>query len=375
MTFKKLIGMAVVLVLLAAAAVWQQKSRAPRRAESVSAETALLDGVDLNAVDRIDVTKESSTASVVKKDGRWVVESLYGYPADFGKLADALRKAAEVKTGEPVRSANVDDSEFGLTDDAKAIAVKVGGADAADITVGARREASSSAGWANQFFIRRGNGDSVYLVDYDFRPFSENASDWINKELVRVSSSDIVAVQTGDAELKEESGKWTLTDLNADTEDFQTSEANRLRSALQYFNCATVADPAKTDADLGFDAAKEFVADTKDGFTYTVKIGGETDDGRYVRVAVAYTRLDAPAKPAGDDADKQSAYEQELKAFNETADANAKKVDELNAKLSGWTYVISGYTAESLMIPRDKLVKAKEKAEEESTKPEPSETI
>jgi hypothetical protein len=369
MTFKKLIGMAVVLVLLAAAAVWQQKSRAPRRAESVSAETTLLDGVDLNAVDRVDVTKDSNTVSVVKKDGRWEVESLYGYPADFGKLADALRKAAEVKTGESVRSANVDDSEFGLTGDAKAIAIKVGGADAADITVGARREASSSAGWANQFFIRKGGSDSVYLVDYDFRPFSENAADWINKELVRVSSSDIVSVQTGDAELKEESGKWTLTDLNADTEDFQTSEANRLRSALQYFNCTTVADPSKTDADLGFDAAKEFTAETQDGFTYTVKIGGETDDGRYVRVAVAYTRPDAPAKPDGDDADKQSAYEQELKAFNEMADANAKKADELNAKLSNWTYVISGYTAESLMIPRDKLVKVKEKTEEESTKP------
>jgi hypothetical protein len=64
------------------------------------------------------------------------------------------------------------------------------------------------------------------------------------------------------------------------------------------------------------------------------------------------------APEEGDDQDKQAAYSQELDAYNNMSAANADKVDKMNAQFSKWTYVISGYTADGLLIPRDKLVKA-----------------
>lgn len=363
MTAKKLIGMAVVLAVLAGVAVLQRRGGESRRDRDAAIETKLLAGVDLNAVDRINVAEESDSVTVAKTDGRWTVETLYGYPADFSKLAGALRAAADVDLGRPVRSENVDAAEFGLEDGVKTIELQSAGEPVAEVYVGDRREASS--GWANEFFIRKGDSDAVYLVAYDFRPFSATPADWIDKQLVRVPSADIVAVEAGDVKLTEESGSWKLADLNAETEEFQSSEANRLRSALQYFSCTTVADPSKTDAELGFDSAKEYSAETKDGLIYNVKVGGEADDGRYVRLSVEYVRPEPPSKPEGDDEEKQAAYEQELKTFNETADANESKAENLNEKLAGWTYVISSYTAESLMISRDQLVKEKE-AEDES---------
>lgn len=370
MNMKKLIGMAVVLAVLAGVAVWQRKGQEVRRSLPVAEDATLLKGIDLNTLTGLEVVQDSSQVVLSKKDGLWVVESLFNYPADFNRLAEALRKMADVKTGSPVRSGNVAASEFGLDEHAKKIVLKTAdGSASATVTVGARREASDTAGWANQFFIRKGDGDAINLVDYDFRPFSDKPADWISKELLKVQSGDIVSVKEGDVSLKLDGADWTLTDLNQETEEFQSSEANRLRSALQYLNCTTVADPAKTDADLGFDQPVVYVAQTKDGFTYTVKLGAKTDDGRYVRVAAEYTRPAQPVAPAGNDKEKQEAYSKELDAFNNTVAANADRADKLNAQLSKWTYVVSSYTADSLMIARDKLVKAKEEPKTDSAEP------
>lgn len=365
MNMKKLIGMAVVLVLLAGIAIWQRRGQELRHSLPAAADATLLKGVDLNTLTQLDVTQSSNSVVLVKKDGQWVVDSLYSYPADFNKLAEALRKMADVKTGSPVRDGNVAASEFGFDDKAKTIELKaVDGKTVATVTVGARREASDTAGWANQFFVRKGGSDTVYLVDYDFRPFSEKPADWIGKELLQVSSGDILSVKEGDVTLKMDGAEWTLTDLNKSTEELQTSEASRLRSALQYLSCTEVADPAKTDAELGFDNPDVYTAAAKDGFSYTVKLGSKTDDGRYVRIAAAYTRPQPPTAPEDDDKARQEAHSKELETFNNTAAANADKVDKLNAKLSKWTYVISSYTADNLFVPRSKLVKAKEQKKE-----------
>ena len=218
--------------------------------------------------------------------------------------------------GEPVRASNVEVSEYGL-DDAKTIVVKSGGKDAVQVAVGARRDASN--GWANQHFIRKGGGDDIYLVDFDFRPFDEESDDWIDTALLNVPSSDIVSVKVGDVGLNAVSNEWTLVDLNEETEEFETSEANKLRMALQYLNCTSVADPAKSDADLGFTNAVAYTASTTNK-TYTVQIGGEADDGRYIRLA-----------------------------------------GDVPEAVTDWTYVISDYDAADFLIDRDQLVKQKER--------------
>jgi hypothetical protein len=328
MNSKKLIGMAIALAVLAGIAVMQKQGGKKSRPAAADSGATLFQGLELNLVDGLQITKGSNSVVLAKQDGKWVVGSLYNYPADFGKLADALRAAAEVKLGSPVRASNVDASEYGL-DDAKSVVLKTGGKEAVGVEVGARREASETAGWANQHFVRRKGKDDVFLVDYDFRPFTEQSRDWIDKELVNVKSADIVSVRAGDVELKVDGADWKLADLDAATEEFQSSEANKLRMALQYLNCTTVADPAKSDADLGFTNAVVYTAATTNK-SYTVSVGGEGDGGRYVRLE-----------------------------------------GDVPEKVQGWTYVISTYDANDFLIPRDKLVKPKEEAEQEKEGLEP----
>jgi hypothetical protein len=124
-----------------------------------------------------------------------------------------------------------------------------------------------------------------------------------------------------------------------------------MRSALQYLRCESIADTTKSDAEMGFTNAVEYVAQTRDGFTYTATLGGEAKDGeRYARFAVAYAKPEAPA-----DADEKA-----LEEFQKKCDANAKKTADLDAKLKLWTYRISDAKAQNLTLPRSQLVKEKE---------------
>ncbi|VGO20211.1 DUF4340 domain-containing protein [Pontiella sulfatireligans] len=361
MNGKKIIGMGAALVVLVLIAAMQQRGKTTRPGKG-GKDATLLAGIDLNAMTALDVTVGSNRVALVKKDGKWGVGSLYGYPVDFDKLADAMRKAAEIKLGQPIRAGNVEASEFGLGEKAKKMVLKAGGKTVAALDVGARREASETAGWASQHFVKKDDGAAIYLVDYDFRPFSEKPEDWIKQQLLNVRSADIVSVKAGDVELKADGADWKLADLDEATEEFESTEANKLRMALQYLNCKTVADPAKTDAELGFANAVAYTAQTKDGFTYIATLGGEPDGDRYARFAVAYTKPAAPVAPGADaDQEKKDAFQKRQDAFNKTCAANEKTVADLNGTLSGWTYVITSSDATDFLIGRDKLVKEKEK--------------
>lgn len=312
MSGKKLIGMAVALAVLAGIAMLQQQGARKRGPEPGEART-LFQGLELNSVNGVQIFQGSEEVTLEKKEGKWTVESLYGYPADFSKLADALRAASEVETGRPVRSANIDAAEFGF-DEPKTVVLKTGDKEAVRIEIGAQREASETAGWATQRFVRFAGEEAVYLVDYDFRPFATDPDRWIDTDLLNIASSDIVSVKTADgAELKEDAGTWTLVGLDEEAGEFQTSEANQLRSALQYLRCTSVAAP-----DTALIDPEVYTASTTNR-TVTVTVGGEADGGRLVRFG-----------------------------------------GDVPEKLEGWTYVVSSYNADRFLITRDELVKPKE---------------
>jgi hypothetical protein len=352
MNGKKLIGMAVALVVLAGIATIQKNKFNRSHTPAAPARKTLLEGIDLNAVSGLEVTQGSNSVALAKENGAWKAKDLSGYPVEFKKLASAIRAMAEVKTGEPMRTGNVAESEFGFgKEDQRTIVLKSAGEIVATVEVGARRNPSDTARWASQYFVRLKGEPAIYLVDYDFRPFSETPEDWIDRKILDVRSSDIVSVKAGDVELKLDGTDWTLADLDPEKEEFQSSEANQMRSALQYLRCESIADTTKSDAEMGFTNAVEYVAQTRDGFTYTATLGGEAKDGeRYARFAVAYAKPETPA-----DADEKA-----LEEFQKKCDANAKKTADLDAKLKLWTYRISDAKAQNLTLPRSQLVKEKE---------------
>ncbi len=361
--------MAIVLIVLASIAVVQKKSSDLHRTKKVNADKTLLENIDLNTITELDIIDGSNKITVAKNDEVWKVTSLYNYPADFQKLATSIQRTSQVKLGEPVPAGNIDKSEFGLDKNAKQIILKAGNKKILALKVGVSRDASKTVGWANQRFITKSGDDSIYLVNDDFGYFLTNNEGWIKKDLLKVNSGDIVAITSKDIKLKLNGTDWKLDGIKKNQE-LDTSKLSKLKSVLQYLSCKSIADPAKSENDIGMDNPEIYTATTKDGFTYTVKTGKPNDEGDvYAQFAVKYDRPTVPSKPEKDAADdKKTAYENELKQYNETVAANEKKATELNDRLSRWTYILDKYQAEAFLLTHEKLVKEKEKKSDRKKK-------
>lgn len=361
MNSKKLMGMAMAFVVLSGMAVLPKKGTG-RSLSAAGGSERLLAGIDLNAVSALEVIRGTKAVHLIKQNGRWQAADLSGYPVDFKKLAESIRSLAAVKLGPPVRPKNGTAAEFGFDKPPRRVVLKSGETVLAAVEIGARREADGGAGYSRQCFVRKAGDDSVYLVDYDFHPFLVEPEQWIDRQIINVAAAEVVSVRVGALELKLDGAEWTVTGLDAETEELLPSEANRSREALQYINAKTVADKTMSDAALGFDHSVNYVAQTRDGCTYTVTFGDEIDRARYARFAVSYTRLPEPHVPVdAASADQQAAFVPSLETYHKACQATEKKVEDLNAKWVGWTYLISASDAADCLPIRETMVKKKRK--------------
>ena len=97
MKTRSLVILAAALILLAGAAVLRHRgirNPAPRREGG-----SVLAGFDVNRVSGLTVSRGERSARIGKEKDLWVVKSLYDYPADFSRLAAAVRKLAEAGFG------------------------------------------------------------------------------------------------------------------------------------------------------------------------------------------------------------------------------------------------------------------------------------
>jgi hypothetical protein len=74
----------ILLAILASIVFWLRKTPAVSRPDdSMAIDETVLPDLDVNAVSRIDVYLNGSSAVVSRVAGRWTVATSQGYPADF----------------------------------------------------------------------------------------------------------------------------------------------------------------------------------------------------------------------------------------------------------------------------------------------------
>ena len=155
-------------------------------------------------------------------------------------------------------------------------------------------------------------------------------------------------------DLTRKDGSWTLAGLGP-KEELDTSKTYSLDSALSYLDFTGVADPKKTDAELGFATGAVYTVTLKNGQSYTAKVGDKTGSDRWVKLSASF-------KAVGTNATENATLEKAVKDFNE--------------KTGKWAFSISSYSADNMSKTRKDLVKAKEEpkkdeAKKDDKKPEP----
>ena len=348
MTTKSIVILGAAAVVLGGAA-WCLNSGRKLRAPSLVGEK-ILPSFDVADVGRIEIGGERKL-SLQADDNGWTVKSLHGYPADVTKIRENLLKLTELKVGQVANGKKLDKPALVDIQDAKGkslASVPMGGTH----TAKPRGQAAMYGGGAypdGRYVEYKGK---TVLVKDTLDAFDGDPKKWIDARIASVSSSDITDVKyaQGKEELKltRKDGKWNLAGLGP-KEELDTSKTYSLDSALSYLDLNDVADPKKTDAELGFTTGAVYVATLKNGAVYTAKVGGKNGADRWVRLSAAF-------KPTGTNATENAAIEKTVKEFNE--------------KVGKWTFAVSSYSADSMTKKRADLVKAKEEPKKDDAKKE-----
>lgn len=329
---------------------------------------------DINTV----VLKDSETEVVLnKKEGNWVVSSKYDYPADWSKLKQFVMDLRELKI---VQAVNAGESQYGRLE----LVAPAEGAEEAGTKVELKADDSTKAGliigkdhtgpsqggrpgYPDGKYIRNLEDNSISLVSETFYAARSDASSWFKKDFLKIQNPINAELRKeGNViwKLEADDSNMVLTDLNKETEEMETSKANGVKGAFSYANFADIADPALSAEETGLDKPSLFIAEDKDGFVYTVKIGKKDDNSQYhVQATVEYAGPESRATTEDEsDEDKQTKDEEFAAKRNE----NLEKAKAINERLNKWTYLVASHTVDKVLLERSDLVKEKEEESEES---------
>lgn len=214
----------------------------------------------LSVVDYDSDQKESASFSVEQNDdGLWVIPSHHSYPAE---AEDRLAKTATSLMGvrkSAVQSRSKDDwKRYGVVDpDASGAATAEergtrltlsdgSGNPLVDLIVGNEVE-----GRSGNYYVRVPDNSTTFVSELDI-DLSAKFSDWIEPDLLKITSSDVVQVTLDNYSVNEErgtvekkellefaktnletTGDWQLVDLDAEAEEFDKSPVTSIASSLQ----------------------------------------------------------------------------------------------------------------------------------------------
>lgn len=404
MSGKKLIVLVIACAVLVGLAV-----RTSKKSEFATPEDLgkpIFKGLDLNKVEKVVLRESTNTITLTRTEKGWVSADKSNYPADFNKIRAGLLKLSELKIGQIVRIDERQKAELKMLpptaqakkaegDAAAAAAPKAadpsgkmielfdkGGAKLASLLVGETRKSRPSADSGNPFgmapsagqYVSTDEGKTVYLVSEALQEFPSEVNQWLDAELLNVEADKIKNVSvTGPNRMPltliaDANGALQLPDLPPN-EQMNAGKASRIKSALSYLRFEDVANPALAENEVGMADPTVFIAETKEGALYTVRIGSQSPDGsgRYLRLSAEMTSEVPPPPPpvapistnVADVAAAEEATRKAAEAQTKQRDELARSVKELNEKLKGWTFVIPSYKAEAFLMQRTELSELK----------------
>lgn len=244
----------------------------------------LVEEFDTDAPKRLRITGvneetgDLNSFEVAELDGVWSIPSKSGYPAD---ATEQMAAAVEGVVGREVLAAidagSGEHSTYGVIDPSDTSSdadtgfgthVKLTGDEdkvLADLIIG--KEVKEAEG---QYYVRKANQDVVYLVNIDVDKFSTDFADWIEKDLLGLSTFDVAQIKIDDYTIdtalmltqsglrrgitgEERRAKMHLS-YDDDASKWQAESLEQFNAAANQYEAFALAD----DQELNEDALREF---------------------------------------------------------------------------------------------------------------------
>ena len=367
----------------------------------------ILPNLPVNRVGKIVITSKDGVTTVAKSREKWVVASRFNYPANFDKVADAIRELGELKVGQTV---NANPSQLGAfnlvsptssgtnkqTDSGTLLELrdeKDGFLASLLIGKGFMRQQSAPSmetmmgfgGYSDGQYVESVEG-KVYLVAKSLERMIEPAKTWLADDFIDAPSTDIKEITISgpdraaiklipSAQAPRDGDSFTLADLRPEEGSLESTKINQITGALNRLGFDDVADPALTLKETGLDRPIVFKATTKDGLIYTLQLGNTLTNDTFDRYLIISVTNEPSADQRPTDKPKEESAKKEmepaqalqLSEAHTSGQAQPGKAPEkknaseqaaiLNGMFGSWIYVIKSYRAEPILLTRNDLIK------------------
>ncbi|TMQ01520.1 MAG: DUF4340 domain-containing protein [Verrucomicrobia bacterium] len=348
----------------------------------------LLPDLPINDVARIAIKQGTNELNLARQDDNWTVRERYGYPANFQEIGDLLRKMWDLKIVQteqigPSQLARLELTESAGTNSGTLLEFK----DKSDKTIKAvmlgkkhtRKSANASPfggsdGWPDGRYVLVLNGPKDVAVVSDALSEVEIKPDrWLNKDFFKVEKLKAISVTHTNATnswklaRETENGPLTLADAKPG-EQLDTGKSAPAGNALSFPSFTDVVSPEAKPEETGMNSPVVAKLETFDGFSYTVKTAGKTNEENYYLNLNVSADLPKDRTPGKDE--KPEDKEKLDKEFKEKTTKLEEKLKQEKA-FEKWTYLVSKWTVDPLLKERkDLLAEKKEEPKKEEKPPE-----
>jgi len=342
---KKLLILLALAVTALALATWISLGRAPDRA--LVQDQALVPELKtrINELTGLRISRGPDTqVSISLQDGSWVIAEKGGYPADAGKLREALLKLADARVIEQKTSNPAMYSRLGVEapEDPGAQGVLLGlefPSGRQELVVGKR--AMGSVGT----YVRGTQQAQSLLVDQALE-FDPTAQAWMQRRVLDVPATEVEQVQirhpdgqvVNVARSADGSADFSLQDIPEGREMTSSFAVNGIGSVLVNLQLDDVR-PAQEEVAAGQAIVTSFLTST--GLQIEAWTVGENEE-RWVSLRVS-ARNDKPA--AGQDGGETA---------GESAQERARTIQQT---VQGWQFQLPAYKLEQLTRRMEDLLK------------------
>ena len=373
MKIKTLVVLLIVLGVLAAAGaliIHLQSSSSP----SGEMGTYLLEQLPANEVASITIETPEHTVSLMKKGDLWVVEELFGYPADFPKISGFVRTLKQVKVGRKFESSEKvlkrlslkSPGGTGTPKDERGAWIRMKdkeGKPLLGILLGKTRMKERKM--PDGQYVMLSKGPEIYLIDTILTSFETGPSAWLEKSPVKVDTNEIQSISCMGPGGKlvryrfERAGKdkdFELIDPSVN-QKIKKSSLSRLSKALSSLQIEDVANPSAPPESVREETSPLLKYHLFNGLTYNV-YPGKTCSGTtpcYLRIGVDYQEPD----PVKGEKAQPSSSSKTASPVEKSQGKMAVVAKEQNARVSPWIYVIPEWQHKAFFTSLDMLLEKK----------------
>jgi hypothetical protein len=373
---------AIILGFAVAAVKLTQKDATQSATERAPGQT-LFEKFPAAEIASVTIQGAEGSASLTRKDGKWVVAERDDYPANAGYVNDFLRTLGELKVTRGMEAGPSFAPRFGMDENAtkaedrglSAVFKDASGKELATVSLGKNIESGADAspfgggGAVGRYIRNHADESGFYAVSEMFPSISDEPGRWLEDDFFspeKIKSISLGAVNSDKTEWKitrdTEEAQYKIVD-GAPDEVFDNNANSPLMYLFSYSRFNDVIPAAEAAARADADKKREAVIETFEGFTYTLAITpakpGATEgeeaaasDDYLLTVSVA---AELPKERKKEEGETEEDAKAKDVAFAERLKTLTEKLEKEKA-YEGRTFLVAKSTVDPLLRERSQIV-------------------